>query len=676
MSRSDRPITRTESRDWRSRVAMLAVDDIGRTGDPEALAEARGMVDRGMLGASLAFAALGMAGAFAGGTAAGELLDPAESRIHAPAMLALVVGVPWCLVLARTLILLALRRRVTPWLGRLVPAGLIRFIGVGHETLSRAVGRRIGEMLAVGSGRSLAAAGTGVLWTTYAAFAILAIWFATARVAFGFGWESSWLPPEVGEAVVRITATPIGFIVDGAELEPVAAPPTAPADDPAALLARRTWITFLTVGITAYLLIPMLAWTILNAAIGHRRATRWRPPETTATTVRRNPVPQAPPPTVESANVERRGCTHLVRVERPADAAPIPAPLAGLDDLGDDDASHHDVVEGDAGRRPARMAILAWAPATPDRGIRRRLAGLATRSSNPPLLVLDGGDRLRDAESQASAAIRLEDWRRLAGELGIELLECDLGKLTTRSSVLLERAIAGASSGSDAEQPRTTSLEIADLDGAFAIIGRNLEGTTPLPADEAVARCMTDIAAELGSGLGDVVHWHERLAGLTTLDSASVPERLEALREIGLGGIPATLRSKAAWIGVGGMLGVAACAAAAVVAPAALLAMPAWAGTGAGIAGLVSLARPDADPVESPKNTDTPDGTDLGTAILALAAAAVLWWSQGGDESRTATLLETLAPDKGPPRLADADDARRWLAAARGRVAARMESTS
>lgn len=671
VSRSTTPAIRAESRDWRSHVAVIAADDVGRADDVDAVADARRLVDRGVLGASLAFSALALAGVIAGWTAAGGLLDPAESRVHAPAMLAIIVGVPWCLFLTRALILLALRRRVTPWLGRLVPAGLLRFVGGGHETLARAVARRIGEMLAHGAGRPLATAGTGTFWTAYALAAILAIWFATARVAYGFGWESSWLPPEIGEAVVEITAAPIQVIVDLPDLEPVAAPPVAPADDTAALQARRSWITFLSIGISVYLLIPMLAWTILNAALGHRRADRWRPPGTTATTIRRAPRTPTPTSAADPTRVDATGCTHLIRVERPADASPLPEVLADLEDLGDDDAHDDDALTDDV---PGRLVIIAWSPATPDRGVRRRLARLGEMSSASPLLILDGGNRLRRAESSASVAVRLEDWRGLARELGLDLLECDLEESTARSLTTLNEAIAGSPSVRAAEATDPTLLSITELDGAFAIVGRHLEREPALPDDAATAQCMTELAAELGRGTGDESRWRDRLAGLAELDAASIPERLEAIRTIGLDQLPARLRTSAAWVGVGGMLGVAACAAAAVVAPAALLAVPAWAGTGAGIAGLVSLVRRGADATDSSSSADASARTDLGSAVLTLSAAAVLWWSQGGDESRTTAMLEALAPEEHRPELADADDARRWLAAARGRIAACMES--
>jgi hypothetical protein len=670
VSRSTTPPIRADSRDWRGRVAAIAATDVGRRDDVEAVADARRLVDRGVLGASLAFTALALAGAIAGWTATGGLLDPAESRVHAPAMLAIVVGIPWCLFFARVLLLLTLRRRVSPWLGRLVPAGLIRFAGGGRETLARAVARRIGEMLAVGAGRPLATAGTGTFWTAYATAAILAIWFATARVAFGFGWESSWLPPEVGEAVVELTAAPIELLVDLSALEPVAAPPITPADDPEALQVRRTWILFLSAGITAYLLLPMFVWTMFNAAVGHLRADRWRPPETTAPTTRRAPTTPKPTNTADPEPGERIGCTHLVRVERPADASPLPDAFTDLEDLGDDDAG--DALTGDDA--PGRLAIVAWSPATPDRGIRRRLSRLGELSSESPLLILDGGDRLRRAESPASIAVRLDDWRRLAGELGFDLLECDLGTLTARSRGILNEAIAGEPVTLEFAGTGHTALPIMELDAAFAIIGRHLEREPSLPDDAATAQCMTELAAELGGRAGDEAHWRDRLAGLAKLDATTIPERLEAIRTIGLAQLPSSLRSNAAWIGVGGMLGVAACAAAAVVAPAALLAAPAWAGTGAGIAGLVSLARRGADATGTADTAGDSEAVDLGASILALAATAVLWWSQGGDESRTTSLLEALTLDAPEPELADPDEARRWLAAARARIAACLET--
>ena len=142
----------------------------------------------------------------------------------------------------------------------------------------------------------------------------------------------------------------------------------------------------------------------------------------------------------------------------------------------------------------------------------------------------------------------------------------------------------------------------------------------------------------------------------------------------GLGLLPEGLRSHAGWIGIGGLLGAAACAAAAVAAPAALVSLPAWAGTGAGIAGILKVWR-----TTRPTNTPEPEDTDvdtaaneaerLGASVLGAATVSVLWWMQGEDEAQISAALSTLIQVQNsggqPPRLQNAEAARRWLADAR-----------
>lgn len=59
------------------------------------------------------------------------------------------------------------------------------------------------------------------------------------------------------------------------------------------------------------------------------------------------------------------------------------------------------------------------------------------------------------------------------------------------------------------------------------------------------------------------------------------------------------------------------------------------------------------------RNVQSDTSRELGQAVFAAAASAVLWWSQGGDEARTTRALEALAPDDAMPALDDADGARR-----------------
>ena len=681
------------ARDWRDRAARAAAADIGRASEAGTIAQARKLVDRGRLGALAGLAALAALGATAGWTTTAELLRPAEGPVHGAVALLVIAGGPWLLLALRSLVLLALRRRVSPVLGRLVTTGLLRAAGrdAAARDLSAATARRIGGMLAAGSGRCLAAAGSGTFWAAYAMVAVATIWIVTARVALGFGWESSWIPPSFGRAVVELAAAPLAPLIGSDELAPIAAAPVAPADDPAALAARRAWIRFLTAGVAVYLLAPMVAWTLLQAVLGHRRASRWRP---TVAAVARSTAAAAMPPTgpVAAATARPPGggpCTHVVRLERPERAVGLPAPLDRLDDLGNVDAAADlERVRGVVHAGPGRVAIVGWLPATPDRAVRRRLRTLADASHEAPLLVLDGGDALRRAEPARTAAARLEDWRALARATGVAPFECDLAELTDASRRRLAAAIgpraaangggpaAGSGSGPGAARPGLAPghLAPASLDAAFGVIGRHLEGDDPLPSDTALASCLDEVArtfrAEAG-GDSRTAAWSTRLAALRGLDPSDASSLAASLAATGVGLLPPALRQRALWAGFGGLLGAAACVAAATVAPAALLAVPSWAAAGAGVAGLLSLVRRGGSPGSPPPPDVAPDRPQrLGEAVFAAAASAVLWWSQGADEARTTRALEALAPDDVAPALDDADGARRWLAAARGRVVA------
>ena len=301
-------------------------------------------------------------------------------------------------------------------------------------------------------------------------------------------------------------------------------------------------------------------------------------------------------------------CTHVVRLERPEEAVALPAPLDRFADLGDVDAAVDlERVQKSIRTGPSRIAVVGWLPATPDRGVRRRLRALASASTEAPLLILDGGDALRRAESPHTAATRLEDWRSLASQTGFTPFECDLAKLTDASRRDLASAVGHGAGRVGGHEPTSESgpaaigsgmgrseLDPASLDAAFGVIRRHFDGDDPLPSDTALASCLGEVAQTFrvpdgGDPRADV--WPARLAALRELDSSDVSRRAASLTRAGLDLLPAGLQTRAVWAGVGGLLGVAACAAAATVAPGALVALPGWAATGAGLAGLLSLAR-------------------------------------------------------------------------------------
>jgi hypothetical protein len=688
------------ARTWRARAAKAAVEDLDRADDPDAFAAAQRVVDRGLLGAGLAFATLAGLGAIAGWTATAELLRPVEAPVHAPAMLLALVVTPWLLLVVRTIVLLILRRRAMPLLGRLVPIGFSHAVGrwrpaVTEPSIVAAAARRVGQVLANGSGRRVAAAGTGVFWTAFAATAIVTLWLLTARVALGFGWESSWLPPRVGQAITDLAAAPLAPVIGAEELQPVAPPPTAAADDESALAARRRWIQFLTAGLVVYLLIPMVLWTFANAAIGHWLAERWRPPTRPTPVTSRAAAPGiaavaavSDADVVRSESTDGHAATHLVRLERPSNAPTMPTVLAELSDLGDLDSTEAIERVADATRTDdTALVVVAWLPATPDRGVRRRLQDLAARTTHSPRLVLDGGDRLRRTEPDATVSMRLADWRRVVRDLDLSAIEIDIEHLTPESDRSLTAFLDGMRDESAVDRsPVSTSLDPRRLDAAFAAIGRHLDADADaLPSDAGYEAVVRAIVAEFATEDADsdrLRAWTSRLSDTAfatwrRLDDERPAARLAALARGGLDLLPGAVRTGAVWAGLGGLLGASACIAAATVAPAALVALPGWIGSGAGLGGLLSLTRRagggDAGAASAADVTENTNPPRLDDRVPTLATLAVLWWSQGGDEARTSRLLNAVLPDDSLPELADADAARRWLASVRTRVVAAAE---
>lgn len=681
-----------DARTWRDRVARAAAREIDD--GLETITDAKRIVDRGLLTAILGFAVLAIAGGLAGWTATTELMRPAEMPVHAPLLLATIILVPWMLLLVRWFVFRLIGTRGGTILGRLVPFALVRGMSSGGRTdstsLALAAGRQTARMLAAGSGRRMAAAAGALFWVFYGVLAIAAIWLSTARVAYGFGWESSWLSPSIGQAITSLLSAPLSALSIGPEVEslvPVDPPPAAPADDVDALGTRREWIRFLSVGIGFYLVVPMGLMTIANAAIGHWRAERWRPMGRSRAANRGNRPTLAVTPTLDptpsgSSRSSTVPITHLATLEESPDPDDLPDPLGRLEDLGSIDTQPSlEQVARTVEEAGGRLALIASLSTTPDRGIRRILDGVRGTAAST-LLVLDGGDALRRAEPARTVAVRIADWRSLLTELEFDWIECDLSSSTQASIRLLEAAMAGDSEPVSAGSDRVQD-EIHPLDQAFAVIGGHLPETdatsATLPSDDGMAACLLELAGTFGSSIAEGSSWRDRLhdVGRTLGDLPRDPaSRLEAIRTFGIDFIPGPLRTGAVWAGIGGVLGVAACAAAATVAPAALVAMPGWAGGAAGLAGLLSLARRGTPSTRVDAPSGAPD-RPLGEAVFTAATAAVLWWSQGGDEERTTRLLEVIADGSDSvPVMTDADAARRWLAATRSRLLHATESWS
>ena len=650
---------------WQTRVAVASAATMDRRDDAATEQAAVTLLDRGRFGVAIALTILISFGVVAGWASTREVFRPVDAPVNVAVAMLVIVGGPWLLVGLRTIVLVLLGRRIGSWTGRLIPYGFVRWTErhAKDRRLGVATARQLGSMLSAGAGRHLAGLGGAAFWCGYGVAAVLAIWLSTARVAYGFGWESSWMSPDIGRNLVQTVATPLSFAIDTDALAPIA----TDASTDTSLEDRRRWILLLSGGIGLYLVVPMTLWAILHAVRGHLAANRWRPAATRGTPTDRTPEPRLH---TESASTPPRSpsaCTHLIRLEHATESVRLPSALESLEDLGVlDSKTDLDRLRTAA---PLRVAVLAWLPATPDRGVIRRLEAVVHASKAPPLVVLDGGDALRHREPDRTVVARLADWRDAVIGSGSEAVECDLAVMTSTSRSLLGAAIAGR------PVPEVV-IDPTVLDQSFGLIGQGLDGSPSLPNAEVVASIATDIAQLHDRIENAETPWIRDLRSrvLHVLDGVEVAP--ETIRTLGVGLLPSALRRSAVWMGVGGILGIGACAAIATIAPAALAALPGWAGSGAGLGGILGLTRlvrsagatkdrNDGDPLE-------PE-VALGEAVLGLAGWSVLAWSQGGDEDRTARLLASLHADDDPPRFADCDEARRWLAAARQRL---MEAIS
>ena len=484
-------------RNWRDYVARTAAAEVGRAKDKKTISEARQFLDRWLSITKLALGMLVVLGALSGWQAVSVWLRPADGQVHAEWALMVIVAPPWAALAARiVLMLLNCGSLLFDWLVPMLlsPQRGLLWVRNQFPSMSRPRGAEPWELFTAttnaigcmlvdksdGAGRPLSALGHGVFWTAYAMASCATIWIVTSHVALGFGfgwtWESSTFSPslrlhvvEFVRAAVELPA-PVLACIGNDGLMPVAPVPVAP-DDAETLAVRRSWLCALTAGVGAYLLVPMVLWTLYSFVRAYRKITGWKPdgaseqssdkPLSAATGTRlpREPAatPSRPPPAGGGV------CTHVVRLEPPEDAVALPAPLDGLYDLGhvDEDADLERVrgelerLRGMTHDGPVRIAVVGWLPVSPDRRIKRWLSDLANASTAAPLLVLDGYHRLRGDNPADNAQTRLGNWQNFASDAGLESFECDLAKLTDSGRRDLVR-VTGLGDGSDRRREPTT----------------------------------------------------------------------------------------------------------------------------------------------------------------------------------------------------------------------------
>ena len=126
--------------------------------------------------------------------------------------------------------------------------------------------------------------------------------------------------------------------------------------------------------------------------------------------------------------------------------------------------------------------------------------------------------------------------------------------------------------------------------------------------------------------------------------------------------MPARLKSSPKWLAIGAVTGALGCVAAAtLISPVAIGALPVWSGLGAAIAGIVQAVRKEHGLDEA-----TVTGEDYSEAVCAAALFAVLLEIQGRGEEAITRILDVVANDD-IPEMSDPAAVSRWLDSVRHR---------
>jgi len=494
--------------------------------------------------------------------------------------------------------------------------------------------------------------------------ALLVVLLSTRE--YRFNWETTILSPEAYQRMttgLAVLPGAVGFSRPSAE-QIAATESGAPGTDPD---AARAWSGLLVGSIVVYGLAPRL-FLLLLCAVQQRRAERRFRLDLAAPgyeRLRRRLMPDSESlGAVDSDTTlpDARAITAPVAAGEPAHGPPAllgleiqtpahwPPAVAGVTwtDLGIVDGRDDRRQAEDALRKlpePPRVTVVVAAlTTTPDRGVAAAMANLAVAAGGPVALVLTGGDAMRHRMNADGAGQRVADWRSLADELGMDpdrVLELDLDHATDASLRNLAAVIG-------IEMAAGGQLR---LDEAFRLIGKRAAGWTSAPSpreQDALHREVAGLYRDRAASLGRFLQLPDELKG-------AGPEQLAAGAQRMLGLLPDRLRSSPKWLAAGALSGALGCVAVgALLAPAALAALPAWAISGASIAGILQLARGggsgngDAKPARE-------DAAGQDDAVRAAALLAMLLELQGRDEVTITRVLDGAISDDDLQGDANAD---------------------
>jgi hypothetical protein len=644
------------------------------------LAAAIDHVRRGLVLVVVAAVALGLlAGA---GTARAALGGDAATPVNFYLVVGSVLGVQSLLLLAWIVLVIARPRM----LGSSSLGGLA--LACTRWTVAR-LHRGPAQLAAIqATGRAFAGGRLGrwtlssishAIWLAFNVGALVTvIWLLSAR-HYTFGWETTILS---GETYIRLTRA----LAAGPELARFVTPTAEQIEasrwtgsGPLPEEPAQAWSSLLVGMVVLYGFGPRLL--LLGLGLSARRAARrafrldLSHPGYAALRARLLPTTksigvidgddeEAEPPSEVTAtrDVAARptGAPAILAFELESPDAGWPPSVDGAswDDLGiidgrDDQHRALDVLAAGS-RRPSVVAAVCALTQTPDRGVEDFLRRVRVASGSPLALVLTGGDALRQRAAPAELDQRVDDWYALADRLGVDpqrTVEVDLDHLTPAS-----RANLAAALGADTP----TSPADRQIEAAFRLIVEHAAGwddRPSMPQRGALHRAIAALYEHRGRSWRDLLKIPDALPD-------DVVGSLRAGAESMLVLLPARLKASRRWLAAGAAAGALGCiAAAALVTPAAIAAMPVWSGLGAAIGGLL---RPDRASKDEDAGGTAPAGQ--GEAIRAAALFALLLELQGRPESAITRCLDQAIGDDEPEDDATAAAFSAWLDRVRHRL--------
>ncbi|MCP5420301.1 MAG: DUF2868 domain-containing protein [Gammaproteobacteria bacterium] len=550
----------------------------------------------------------------------------------------------------------AIGRRVTHWLHRgPLPMAAIRAGGLVYG----------GGQL----GRWTLSTISHALWSAYLTGCIVLVLLILSVKQYSFAWETTILSDRTYTTLTRVIAVgpdALGFTTPSSE-QIAASHWDKRSQFPGE--AREAWSGLLVGSLIAYGLLPrllLLAFSLfswrrasrhfrldLNKRGYARLQTRLVPVAHTLGVVDADTAPAAnrvPAPLEQPLDFGGGGPAAIVGFEIDAPVSGWPPAIDGVDwlDLGfvDDRAGRQRVLTtvGSSPTPPRVIVLVCSLTVTPDRGTRAFVHELQQTTRIPVALALTEGQRLRERGDTEQLEQRINDWRDLASGAqvaGHRVVEIDLDHLTDTSRSRLTTLVLGRTAA-----PRGPGR----LPQALDLIKQQAKSWTATPTPETQAELHRAIA-QLYQGGG---HTWQNLLQTRWRDGQSQLQQMKTSAERMVDLLPARLRVSPRWLAAGAAAGALSCVAAAtLVAPAAIAALPAWAGLGAALSTLVrpGTTQPDTAPQPS---------IDFGTAVCSAALFALLLELQGRDETAISRLLDRIV-EAGEPVIEDAEAAATWL---------------